>query len=300
MRTEFAAFGPWIYEVTTPDEVPPLYRDHPLDLGASRYVIKVPRNIDRRDANPSMDLYDHLLVAGADELTVMSRQSAGHSTVTVPYREVAAIEHSTSLLDGRLTLHSTTGRPHATIRYNGTSKEIVDRLIEVVRGQYLPARDGARPMAGDVRDQPALGELDEEAALVGEAHSLLRAGPGTAVLAAHPRRVVRPRDTSGLTGGFNRLAHALWRMTLQSAIVCSDRRELQLVHRRQWWVRGALPVHSVARTVVPTERIDRVSVRDHEVYAGVRVVSLHLGETVLDIPVPEDSAAGSALTRLAR
>jgi hypothetical protein len=49
---EYDAFGPWVDPVRTAEEVPPLYRDHPVDLAGSRLVLKVPRDIARRDATP--------------------------------------------------------------------------------------------------------------------------------------------------------------------------------------------------------------------------------------------------------
>ena len=36
-------------------------------------MLKVPRDIARRDATPDMDLYDHLLVLGPDRFTALSR-----------------------------------------------------------------------------------------------------------------------------------------------------------------------------------------------------------------------------------
>ena len=71
---EFDEFGPWILEVERPEDVPRLYRGHPLDLGSAELVLKVPRRIWRRDANPDMDLYDYLIVAGGDSMTVLSRR----------------------------------------------------------------------------------------------------------------------------------------------------------------------------------------------------------------------------------
>jgi len=80
---EFDAFGPWIDEVRTASAVPRLYRDYPLDLDAARLVLKVPRNIARRDALPTMDLYDHLLVVGPHDLTVLSARTAGTARLTL-------------------------------------------------------------------------------------------------------------------------------------------------------------------------------------------------------------------------
>ncbi|BDZ60782.1 hypothetical protein GCM10025873_05730 [Demequina sediminis] len=72
--SEYDRFGPWIDRVETEADVPRLFRPHGVDLAAARLVLKVPRNVARRDASPDMDLYDHLLVLGRDSLTVLSRR----------------------------------------------------------------------------------------------------------------------------------------------------------------------------------------------------------------------------------
>ena len=88
---EFDAFGPWVDQVRNASEVPGLYRDYPVDFATSRLVLKVPRNISRRDALPTMDLYDHLLIAGPEALVVLSRahdrlhRDAPSTTATSPW-----------------------------------------------------------------------------------------------------------------------------------------------------------------------------------------------------------------------
>lgn len=292
---EYDAFGPWIYEVRTTEDVPPLFRDQPLDLAACGYVIKVPREIARRDATPQMDLYDHLIAAGPDGLIVLSRRPTGVSSLLVPYESIAAIEHSIDLLDGRLTLHTTTAQPEMNLRYNSSSRELVDALVAVLRERYLvdaPLAPAAPPPARALR----LGDLgDADVALVTEQHAVGREDPAAVLLAAHPRRVVTLRETSGVPALVARAAHAAWPMTLQGALVCSDGREVQVLHRRHWWMRGRRPVHSVARTVIPVSRVESVSVRDDQRYLGVRVVVVRLGTTVLELPVPQGSDAETVL-----
>ena len=296
---EYDAFGPWIYEVTAPEEVPPLFREYPLDLASCRYVVKVPREIARRDATPNMDLYDHLLAAGPEALTVLSRQPTKVGVLTVPYDAISAIEHSVDLLDGRLTVHTTTAQPEVRIGYNGSSRELVDALVAVIREAYL----ADEPTPVRLPQSPArtlrLGDLGEaDVALVSEQHALRREDPTFTLLAAHPRLVVLPRGAGGVGGAVARAAHTAFPMTLQGALICSDGRELQIVHRRHWWSRGRRPVHSVARTIFPISRVDSVTVRDDERYAGVRLVSLRLGTTVLVIPVPQGSDVESILSRV--
>lgn len=55
--------------VTSREEIPPLYRGHGFDLARARLVLKLPRNVARRDATPSMDLYDHLVIVDDAALT---------------------------------------------------------------------------------------------------------------------------------------------------------------------------------------------------------------------------------------
>jgi hypothetical protein len=128
---EYDAFGPWILPVTAIGEVPPLFRDHPVDLAASHLVLKFPRNIARRDANPSMDLYDHLVIVDDVATTVLSRRPAGYTVRTVAHDTICAIDYGTDLLDGWITVHgSADGSPGAppalTLGYVGTSQDVVE------------------------------------------------------------------------------------------------------------------------------------------------------------------------------
>ena len=73
---EYDRFGPWIDEIVVPEDVPRLFRSYPIDLSATRMVLKVPRGIARRDATAGMNLYDHLVILERDALTLLSRDVA--------------------------------------------------------------------------------------------------------------------------------------------------------------------------------------------------------------------------------
>lgn len=294
---EFDAFGPWVLPITTLDEVPPLYRGHRLDLGSALKAVKVPRDITRRDANPTMDLYDHLVVLHEDRLTVLSRGGDGYTTRQVRPEQVLAVEDSTDLLDGRLVLHlSGAGPGRVVLRYNGSSREVIGDLLRALRRVYLPDRPVVAPPAGP--RSLALDELGpDDVALVTLQHETLPDEPTMALLAAHPRRRLAP-TTPGVPGALSRLVHSVRPMTLQGLVVCGDGVEVQLLHRRTWWVRGARPVHSIARTIVPLARLSEVTVSEHPVYGAARDVRLRLAEAHLTVPVPAGSPAERVLTGL--
>ncbi|WP_024285784.1 hypothetical protein [Cellulomonas sp. KRMCY2] len=303
MTSEYDAFGPWIHEVRTPEDVPRLYRDHPLDLASATLVLKVPRDILRRDADPSMDLYDHLIAVGQDALTILSRGAGGHATRVVPYDQILAIQFRLDMLEGRLVLHTAAAGSDAaargplTVSYNGSSHDVIEQLIELLRERYLPPADEAvRGSRAAMAPPLALLELGEsDVALVTTQRGLLAHDPAGQVLATHRRRVVVPVAEPGVAGVALTIMHRLWPMTLQAAVVCGDDREIQVVHRKNALVRGRRPVSSVARTVVPRSRLDGVTARDHDRYAGVRVVSLHLAAASVDLLVPAGSDTEAAL-----
>lgn len=302
--SEYERFGPWVDQVRTLDEVPRLFRDHPLDLGAARLVLKVPRNIPRRDATAGMDLYDHLLVLGADSFTVLSRHVGNdarpgvapgrYDVLEVPVDEVVAIRDVVNLLDGRLTVHTHAGRT-LSIRYNGAARETVNGLVDLLRaaaGSRLPspagralldaARSGSQPVVLDAGR--------EDLALVSDFREAARQNPDLVAWACHGRRGVSPRP-GGAAGALQRALHALSPMTLQGAVVAADEVALEVFGRHTWLVRGSKPVHSSSRLVVPMSALGRLDVAPHASYEGTTQVALVAGATAVEVTVPDGSPA---------
>lgn len=316
VKAEFDAFGPWIDEVRTADDVPPLYDDHPLDLTTTRLVLKVPRNMSRRDAQAGMDLYDHLLVMGSDSLTSLSRVTGPepggvrYTERTVRYDDVVAVRDQVSLLDGQVRVFARDGSVLA-FGYNGAAADGAERLVDELRLVMAQAQDGAtsRAAAGRPAVQPgsdpaapplapgALGTLD--VALVTAYRMLARRYPGMRVLAMHPRAVVRSQG-EGFVAGVRRAVQVFAPTVLQGAVVATDGEFLEVVGRRAGLQRGRVPVHSRSRLVVPLGVIESVEVVPHAVYEGVDVVTIVAGATRLELPVPAGEAAEQVLAGLVR
>ena len=300
MGSEFETFGPWVQQVRTPQDVPRLYRGHRVDPASALLVLKIPRQIERRDADPSMDLYDHLVVAGQDDLMVLSRTPRGAGVQRVPYEQIVAVQDSVDLLDGRLTVHAARyGAPDGpegplTVRYNGASHELLERLVALIRAWSLPAPPDPDPGPTPARlGLMALGV--DDIALVTTQRNLSVRDRAAAVRATHPRVAVVPQATPGRPPVLTQLAHRVWPMTLHAAVVCGDEREVQVIGRRDQLVRGRAPEHSVSRTVWPRSRVTDVELVAHVRYAGVSVVRVRLGGTVLEAAVPAGSATAAAL-----
>lgn len=307
---EYDAFGPWIMRVDAPDLVPPLYRDHPLDLERAVLVLKVPRNITRRDATPDMDLYDHLVVVEQDRLELLSRSATGYDVQTIQHAQVTAIDYGADLLDGWLTLFThggVDGRPALTLTYNAASEDVVEGLVRTLRRLAVGADDAVKVLGGSGHAsggplEPTgqagplglhdLGELD--VALVTTQHALVRAEPDVRVLGYHPRQRIR----SGAGDVAGRLLDLVLPTTLHAAIVCVVGDELHVIRRRAWTTRSKRPENSLGRTVVILPRAGGATVRDDERLDGARVFTVPVGSASIDLVVPAGSSTERALGEL--
>lgn len=296
LRTaEFDAFGPWIDEVRTPDDVPPLFRPHPLDLAAATLALKVPRNISRRDATPDMNLYDHLIVVAADGLTVLRRTAdtagrEGFTARSVPFASVVGLRDVVSLLDGRLEVLVRDGEP-VVIPYNGSGRAAVTRLVEKLRAATTsdaPSTVGRALLTGAPSGaEPSMSE--REVGLVNDFREITRRDPQLQAWAWHERQGVRPRPEA--SNVVSRLAHLVSPMTLHGAVVAGSETGLEIVSRREWLRRGRGPEHSSGRLVIPWSRIDALVVRPHARYAAATSVELRLGSANVEVVVPTGSDA---------
>ena len=290
MTAEYDAFGPWIDEVASEDEVPRMYRNYPIDFASARAVLKFPRDIPRRDATPDMHLFDHLLIVTDETLTILSRAGETYTEVTVTHDQVAAITDWVNLLDARLIIRTLVGDV-VTVAYNGSSNDTVTKLVDLLR--ELAARPIVRRRHSLPAALPPLGLDDlgkKDALIVTSFRELARREPAVRLVAAHGRTVVKSRS-----GFVARVLDVFAPANLHGCAIGISETELHIISRREWIVRGGAPVVSRARTVIALELVSGVTVDEHPRYLGVSVVTLSVGAARIEIPVPEDSTARTVL-----
>ncbi|MEC5148774.1 hypothetical protein [Cryobacterium sp. GrIS_2_6] len=309
---EYNAFGPWVDAVRTLDEVPRLFRDFGCDPTSERLVLKVPRNIPRRDADPTMDLYDHLIIAGSDALTVLSRTGSAYAGSTLPYDAVVAIEDSVDLADGRLRVHPRDGAV-LQVGYNGSSREVVSGFVDLLRDMSLGSKvsfgshDAATAAAsmltfpvGPAIDRRPNAVLNSaafratDADLMADWTNLRDREPELHLYAAHPRERVRA------TGDFMARVLNLFRPTvLHGAIVCGTDAEVQVLSRCDWFGLADRSELSSSRLIVFLARLESVTVQRHPRYAEASIVTVRSGAARIDVIVPGDSEAERVLLAVA-
>ncbi|BEL04324.1 hypothetical protein Q0Z83_025150 [Actinoplanes sichuanensis] len=267
---EFDRFGPWIDEVRDFDDLPRLYQSAGIDPAAYRLVLKVPRDIERRNAHPDMHLYDYLLAVDEENLTVLARRDDHYDTHRIPHDRIAAIADSVRLLNGLLSVHTVDG-PVVTVRYNGSANGPIRELITLLRRWYVPQRTTVPADAYHV--EPVLDRADT--GLLTDYHRMVTQEPGMRPVNVAGRRVVTP------VAGLARVRGKVWPTVLHASIVAADDREIQVIHRRDWFT-GTGDDLSSARTVLPRSRITGIQIQPHPAYRGVQVLTVRAGAAGLD------------------
>lgn len=312
--SEYDRFGPWIDEITTPDEVPPLYRDFPLDLEATRLVLKVPRDIARRDANPQMDLYDHVLILEASTLTVLSRRipervrraaavERGYSIVRIALADVVAVRDAVELLAARFTLVVRDGTQF-TIAYNGAANAAIARLVEALRESTTmapPSATGLELARAGARIAVSPAEVTIDSAdliLANDFRAVAKTHPGLMAWASHGQRKAAPL-TAGSLSMLQRVVHAVEPRVIHGAVVGGSATGLEIVGRREWVAPARFAQHSRSRLLMPLAVIDAVAVAPHPAYDGAARVSLVAGAATLTLVVPTNSDAYGVLASAA-
>jgi hypothetical protein len=275
---EHDAFGPWILTVRTADEVPPLFRPHGAEPFTARLVLKVPRDIARRDTDPSMDLYDRLLVVRDRDLEVLTRVGTGFEAVRIPFPDLVAVRDSVDLLDGMLTLHAADGTA-VPVPYNGVSADVVADLAELLVGLAGATHADAPADALPGSTCPPRVDLGkDEQGVASEAWRLAAQDPGLRILASHPRIPLR-RAASGPLSALRSLRP----MSLAGAVAACTPHELLVITRRERILRRRTATLSLDRLRILRHAITSTTSEPHPVWAGMSVVTVRAGDAAFPI-----------------
>lgn len=137
---EYDAFGPWIYVIDEEHGMPPLFSRYSHLLDSAVMMFKVPRQIERRIANPDMHLYDAVVGLFDTHLLLLSRNGNSVRERRVEYRDIQAIRNTQCLLLGELYFYTDTNI--VKIRYNTVSETIISGVVrQIHKLQRNPARD---------------------------------------------------------------------------------------------------------------------------------------------------------------
>jgi hypothetical protein len=242
--TEFDRFGPWILEINKMDPVPPLFAESFEKEGEPEYSIKIPRPIERKKANPKMDLYDYLIALYEQDLLVLERNKKEVIKDRIPYEEIEGIFHGENLLQGSLVL--LLPNRSVSIPYSTVSSKIMDNVIRHIRNKYQGGGE-ARTLP-----DPAQG-LPEELSFLFKGLSELEREeePDSVILLAQPDKNLKDVQGQGWQGFLDRL---LGKKLLES-LHMSNGRELKIINRTDAFATRRSPVYGRTTHLFPLNKV---------------------------------------------
>jgi hypothetical protein len=134
-KAEYNAFGPWIIEITDQYPLPPLFIPYYKEDGIDLMRIKIPRNIERRNANPDMDLYDYVIGLYENRIYILERLENDVKETKILYDEIEGLENFVDFLSGKLTIFLNDRK--VIIPYNAVSEQIINSMIKIIRDRYI-------------------------------------------------------------------------------------------------------------------------------------------------------------------
>lgn len=134
MISEYDAFGPWVYEIDEEHPIPKLFVPYIKDDPGRSLMVKVPRQIDRQDATPDMDLYDYVIGVDSDYLSIYARTEGTRivRSIKVEYNDVVAVSIKNVLLASEIVFMLDAGDT-VHVPFNRLSFELMEKVIEAIR-----------------------------------------------------------------------------------------------------------------------------------------------------------------------
>jgi hypothetical protein len=125
-----------VYEVAQEQDLPLRFREAFGPWGGSELVLKVPIDVERRNARPGQDLYRQVLEIRGDTLRSLSLVEDQVVERSVLAGSILALTVFQALLLG--TFSATTDDGEFAFTYNTVSSPLVDRFVDLIRARLSP------------------------------------------------------------------------------------------------------------------------------------------------------------------
>lgn len=145
-RKEYDSFGPWLTEVKEEAEMPPRFRAFYAENKDARFLLKVPRNADRRQLRPGMDLYEAVFAVHDGGVFVVRLEDGGVVRSFTAWDDIGAVGNYGDKLLGVWTLYLKDGT-RESLEYNKVSSDLMEDVTDFARAR-LSAPAGEAKIEG--------------------------------------------------------------------------------------------------------------------------------------------------------
>ena len=260
---EYNAFGPWAYEISDRYPLPRLFAPYFTADDKAVMKIKIPREIERRNAEPGMDLYDYVVALYEDRLLVLKREGDTVLEKQIPLKEFKGVRIYQNLLKGGYTIFSARGS--ISFPFNSVSLDLFQKLTNL-------SLERVKPQGRDISNLPVTETAPESMLLINMLHDVEMKLPGVRVGAVQKSADVHRKGATQ-----NMIERMLWgEMNPEALHLYTDRYLIVLEN-------GVFPNHvgmqefGYTQTIIPLSCIDGIEVAHSEEYSLLEEARLTLG-----------------------
>lgn len=262
--SEYDAFGPWVYEVNEDHPMPPLFVPYYKEDGNCLMVIKIPRNIERSNARPDMDLYDYVIGLYKDYIYILKRVGKNVEESRAFYSDIEGIEDYNLLLKGKLTIYLNNNK--IVIPYNTVSSGIILKLIGIIRDRYT---ESAFDIKSDFYPDE---DLNVEVLYKNMLRNIKSITPDLQIYAAQ-RSIPLTFSKGNIV---EMAAHFLSRRELLNSLHLTNNKELIIFTRGKSFIKKGVANYAISTIYIPIEKLNSLTVESYEKYDKLVVINLKL------------------------
>ena len=261
---EYNAFGPWAYEISEKNPLPRLFAPYFTADDKAVIKIKIPREIERRNGKPGMDLYDYVVALYEDRILILKREDGTVLEKQIPLKEFKGVRIYQNLLKGGYTIFSARGS--ISFPFNSVSLDLFRKLTNLVL-------ERVKSQVRDVSSLPVTETAPESMLLINMLHDTEMKMPDIRVGAVQKSADVHRKGATQ-----NMIERMLWgEMNPEALHLYTD--QYLIVFEN-----GVFPNHvgmqefGYTQTIIPLDRIDGIEVAHSEEYSLLEESRLTLGQ----------------------
>ena len=265
---EYNAFGPWAYEISEKYPLPRLFVPcFEADDGAIM-KIKIPRDIERRDADPGMDLYDYVIALYKDKFRVLERQDKKVKEYEIALKDFMGVRIYENLLRGGYTVF--TADSSFSFPFNAVSVDLFKKFTNLVL-ETLESQNKAG-QAFDVSTLPVSKTIPEAMFMKNMLHDIQMQTADICLGAVQKSVEVHRKE-----GSRDRIERMLWKEMNPEALHLFTDKYLIVVENGIFPSYAGIHDLGYTQTIIPLNRISGINIADSDSYSLLKECTLSMG-----------------------
>ena len=269
VEQEFSTFGPWVYEIKESYPLPRLFAPFFDKDDQAIMKIKIPRDIDRRNAKPGMNLYDYVIALYRDQLRILERSE--NDSVTdhlIDAADFMGIRIYKNMLRAACTIYTVNGS--FSFSFNSASMDLIWKTANLI----LASMERNRPV--DVSSLPVTEAQPKTMLLQNMLHDIRKEREDIAVGAVQEGMEVYPREDTAV-----KIERMLWKELNPEAVHLFTPKELIVLENGFFPNRAGMPDFGFTYTIMPLNKLTAVNLSRSKVYSLLMECTIYLGPNQL-------------------